>query len=138
VFTYGNHAMKAYWGVEVYPTIIGLGRRCRWAVSFTSRPLYTRYPLDRRLVGQQIRSGRCGESCLFNKGLLFSIDRFLNVQIRVRFKDSLCGICGEHGGTEAEVSQTALVFPWQFTFHQFYSLSSIIRAGTYGAAIPRD
>jgi hypothetical protein len=29
VFTYGNHAMKAYWGVEVYPTIIGLGRRCR-------------------------------------------------------------------------------------------------------------
>jgi hypothetical protein len=30
-------------------------------VSFTPRPLYPQYTLDRRLGGPQIRSGRCGE-----------------------------------------------------------------------------
>jgi hypothetical protein len=44
-----------------------LGIRWRWVVSFTPRPLYPRerkrpsYPLDRRLVGPQSRSGHGGE-----------------------------------------------------------------------------
>jgi hypothetical protein len=32
---------------------LGLGTGCRWVVSFTSRPFYTQYPLDRRLGGPQ-------------------------------------------------------------------------------------
>jgi hypothetical protein len=47
-------------------TILDLGTRWRWAISFTPRMLYPRgncprYPLDRRLSGPQSRSGRCGE-----------------------------------------------------------------------------
>jgi hypothetical protein len=30
-------------------------------VGFTAKPLYPRYPLDRKLGGPQSRSGRCGE-----------------------------------------------------------------------------
>jgi hypothetical protein len=46
-------------------TILGLGTRWRWVVSFTLMPLYLgetvpRYPLDKRLGGPQSRSGRCG------------------------------------------------------------------------------
>jgi hypothetical protein len=47
-------------------TILDLGTRWRWGVSFTSLPLYPRgksprYPLDRRLGGPQTRSERYGE-----------------------------------------------------------------------------
>jgi hypothetical protein len=42
-------------------TILDLGTRWRWVVSLTPRPLYPRYPLDRRLGGPQSRSGRSGE-----------------------------------------------------------------------------
>jgi hypothetical protein len=47
-------------------TILALGSRLRWVVSFTSLPLYPqenslRYPLDTRLGGAQSRSGRYGE-----------------------------------------------------------------------------
>jgi len=40
----------------IAPRILGLRTRCRWVVSFTSRPLYPQgksscYPLDRRLGG---------------------------------------------------------------------------------------
>jgi hypothetical protein len=47
-------------------TILDLGIRWRWVVSFTLEPLYprgksARYPLDMRLSGPQGRSGRCGE-----------------------------------------------------------------------------
>jgi hypothetical protein len=62
-----NHAMKAYWGVEVqlHP-FFDLGNRWRWLMSFTPRPLYPQgkspwYPLDKRLGGPQSRSGRGGE-----------------------------------------------------------------------------
>jgi hypothetical protein len=49
-------------------TILDLGTRWRWVVSFTTRPLYPRgksprYP-DRRLRGPQSRSGR-GEEKIF-------------------------------------------------------------------------
>jgi hypothetical protein len=37
-------------------TILNLGIRWRWAVSFTPRPLYPLYSLDRRLDGPQTRS----------------------------------------------------------------------------------
>jgi hypothetical protein len=59
--------MKAYWGSgDIAPRILDLGTRWRWAVSFTSLPLYPQgkspwYPLDRRLGGPQSRSGRGGE-----------------------------------------------------------------------------
>jgi len=43
------------------PRILNLGIRCRWVVSFTSRPLYPRYPLDRKLDGPQRRSGHSGD-----------------------------------------------------------------------------
>jgi hypothetical protein len=46
-------------------TIVHFGARWRWMVRFTPRPLYARgnnspYPLDRRLCGIQIQSGRSG------------------------------------------------------------------------------
>jgi hypothetical protein len=65
-----HHAMKAYWGVEVYlHSFFDPGTRWRWVVSFTPRPLYPQgktswYPLDRRLGGPQSRSGRGGEESL--------------------------------------------------------------------------
>jgi hypothetical protein len=47
-------------------TILDLGTRCKWVVSFTLLPLYSRgnrprHPLDRKLGGPQSRSGRCEE-----------------------------------------------------------------------------
>jgi hypothetical protein len=55
--------MKEEWMYSA--TILVLGTRWRWVVSFTPRPLYSRgksprYPLDRRLDGPQSRYGRCG------------------------------------------------------------------------------
>jgi hypothetical protein len=50
-----HHAMKTYWGVEVWLlTLFHLGTRWKWVVSFTPLPLYPqgnnhRYPLDKRL-----------------------------------------------------------------------------------------
>jgi hypothetical protein len=49
-------------------TILDLGTRRTWVVSFTPRPLYPggnrpRHRPDRRLGGPQSRSGRCGEEC---------------------------------------------------------------------------
>jgi len=54
-FVTEHHAMKAYWGVEVYLyAFFDLGIRWMLVVSFTPRPLYPHgqspwYPLDRRL-----------------------------------------------------------------------------------------
>jgi hypothetical protein len=50
----------------IAPSILDLGTRWRWVVSFTHRPLFPQgknpsYPLDRRLGGTQSRSGRGGE-----------------------------------------------------------------------------
>jgi hypothetical protein len=47
-------------------TILDLGTRWRWMVSFTPLPFYTQgrsptYPLCRRLGGSQSQSGHCGE-----------------------------------------------------------------------------
>jgi hypothetical protein len=59
--------MEAYWESEsIAPRILDLGSRWRWVVSFTPRPFYPQekspwYPLDRRLGGPQMRSGRGGE-----------------------------------------------------------------------------
>jgi hypothetical protein len=44
------------------PHFLDLGTSWRWVVSFTTRPLYPWYPLDRRLGGPQSRSGRCGKN----------------------------------------------------------------------------
>jgi hypothetical protein len=58
--------MKAYWrSGGIAPHIFDLGTRWRWVVSFTPLPLYPQgkrpwYPLDRRLVGPQSRSGGSG------------------------------------------------------------------------------
>jgi len=41
--------------------IHNLGSRLKWVVSFTPRPLYRRYPLDRKLCVPQIQSGLGGE-----------------------------------------------------------------------------
>jgi hypothetical protein len=59
--------MKAYWrSGSVAPSILDLGTRCRLVARFTPRPLYPQgksplYLLDRRLGGNQSRSGRGGE-----------------------------------------------------------------------------
>jgi hypothetical protein len=59
--------MKANWGSGgMAPRILDLGTRWRWVVSFKPRTFYSqgknpRYPLDRRLGGPQIWSGRDGE-----------------------------------------------------------------------------
>jgi hypothetical protein len=53
--------------VEVWlHAFFDIGTRWRRGVSFTPRPPYPQgksppYPLDRRLGGPQVRSGRCGE-----------------------------------------------------------------------------
>jgi len=49
----------------ITPSIIDLGSRWRWVVSFTRLPLYPQgkspwHPLDKRLDGPQSRSGRGG------------------------------------------------------------------------------
>jgi hypothetical protein len=62
-----QHAMEAYWGVEVQLHVLfDLGTRWRWMVSFTSWSLYPQgksslYPLDWRLGGSQSRFGRGNE-----------------------------------------------------------------------------
>jgi hypothetical protein len=56
--------MKAYWeSGSIAPSILDLGTRWRWVVSFTPRPLYPRekslrYQLDKRLCGLQSLSER--------------------------------------------------------------------------------
>jgi hypothetical protein len=50
-------AMKTHGNYRSSYTIFGLGTRGRWVVSFTSRPRYPWYQLDRRLGGPQSRSG---------------------------------------------------------------------------------
>jgi hypothetical protein len=54
--------MKAYGGVDIRtdPRLLDLCTSLRWVVSFMPRPLYPRYPLDRRLGGPQSRSRRHG------------------------------------------------------------------------------
>jgi len=49
--------------------ILNLDTRWSWAVSFMNRPLYPRYPLDRRLVRTQSRSVR---GCTIVCGLAWS------------------------------------------------------------------
>jgi hypothetical protein len=64
VLHWRRRAMKGYEGVEIQlHGFFKLGSRWRWAVSFTSRPLYPRrkilrYPLNKKLAGPQSRSGR--------------------------------------------------------------------------------
>jgi len=58
-----HQAMKTYWR-----SILDLGTRWRWVVSFTPQPLYPQgnspwYPLGRRLGGPQSRSEHGGELC---------------------------------------------------------------------------
>jgi hypothetical protein len=59
--------MTAYWGVEAQlHAFFDLDIKRRLVVRFTPRPLYPqgkspRFPLDRRLGGPQIRSGRRGD-----------------------------------------------------------------------------
>jgi hypothetical protein len=66
-------------GVEVWlHTFFDLGTRWRWVVSFTPLPLYPQgknpfYPLDRRLGGPQIRSGRGGDAGTRNLDYLVRI-----------------------------------------------------------------
>jgi hypothetical protein len=61
LFLTEHHAMKAYWGVEVWiHACFDLGTRWRWVVGFRLRPLYSQgkrpwYPFDRRLSGPQSR-----------------------------------------------------------------------------------
>jgi hypothetical protein len=58
-----HHAMKTYWGSAVIaPSILDLGTRWKWVVSFTPLPLYPQgrnpwHPLNRRLGGPRSRSG---------------------------------------------------------------------------------
>jgi hypothetical protein len=58
--------MKTYGKWSCGSTILDLGTKWRWVVSFTPRPLYSlgkspRYPLDKRLGGPQNLCECCGE-----------------------------------------------------------------------------
>jgi len=54
-----HRSMKAYGGVDLTaPGILNLVTRWRWAVSFTVRPLYPRYPLVMRLGVPQSPPGQ--------------------------------------------------------------------------------
>jgi hypothetical protein len=58
------------------PHFLDLGTSWRWVVSFTSRPLYPRYPVNRRLGGPHSRSGRRGkEKILHPSGTRTQIPR---------------------------------------------------------------
>jgi len=63
-----HHALEAYCrSGGIAARFLDLSTRWRWVVSFTTRPLCPQvkspwYPLDRRLVGPQSRSGRGGEN----------------------------------------------------------------------------
>jgi len=52
------NAVKTHWGSRcIAPSVLNLGTRWRWVVSFTFRPFYPRekslrYPLRRRLGGR--------------------------------------------------------------------------------------
>jgi hypothetical protein len=62
------HIIKPYWGGGgIAPRILDLGVRRRWVVSFTPRPHYPQYPLDRRLGEPQSRSGRVISSTKIRK-----------------------------------------------------------------------
>jgi hypothetical protein len=53
---------EGVWGSGcIDPHFLDLGTSWRWVVSFTPRPLYPRYPLDRMLGEPWSRSGRRGE-----------------------------------------------------------------------------
>jgi hypothetical protein len=57
-----HYPMKTYrLSRGIVPRILKLGARWRWVVSFTPRPLYPRYQLDRRLGWPERRSGRGDE-----------------------------------------------------------------------------
>jgi hypothetical protein len=47
-----------WWNGGKAPSILNLGTRWKWVVSFALRPTCPRYPLDRGLVGAQSLSGR--------------------------------------------------------------------------------
>jgi hypothetical protein len=58
-----HHAMKTYGEWKYSSTILDIGTRWRWVVSFMPQRLYhlgnsPRYQLDRRLCGHQSWSGR--------------------------------------------------------------------------------
>jgi hypothetical protein len=53
--------MNAWGSGCIDPRILDLATIWRWVVSFTSRPFYTRNPLDRKLGGPQFCSERRGE-----------------------------------------------------------------------------
>jgi hypothetical protein len=64
-----NEALRheGVWGNGcIDPYSLDLGTSWRWVVSFTPRPLYPRYPLDRRQGGPYSRSGRRGEEKIFD------------------------------------------------------------------------
>jgi len=53
-----HHALKTYWDGGIAPRNLDLGTRKRCVGSFTPRPFYPRFILDRRLGGPQSRCGR--------------------------------------------------------------------------------
>jgi hypothetical protein len=62
--------MKTYGERRYSTTILDLGTRWRWVVSFTPRPLYSRgksprYSFNRKLGGPRSQSGRYGERIFF-------------------------------------------------------------------------
>jgi hypothetical protein len=113
-----RYNMKAHRGSRcIVPLNLNLGIGWKWAVTWTPRPLYPRYLLNRRLIGVQGRSGRFGKE----KNLLtlsgfrrpparslltevervqiryFSsprVDKYFNSKIRWRYLQTLTEISG--------------------------------------------
>jgi hypothetical protein len=73
-----EHIMETYRGSKgIAPLILDLNMRWRWVVSFTRRPLYPRYSLNRRLCVSPGRYAGYAEKLFFLPGI--ELETFRNV-----------------------------------------------------------
>jgi hypothetical protein len=107
-------------------TILDFSTRWKWVVRFTTRPLYRRFPLDRKVGGPQSRSER---RCLYFKTFL-TLRTFTDMA--GKWPNSLqVGVC--NGTSFTRNACLLLVFlpthqneTWHIMYIYIYSLTSYI------------
>jgi hypothetical protein len=62
------------------PHILNIGTRWQPVVSFTYRPIYPWYPLDRRFGGPKSPSRPCGKECILIDNLKMYVRKLISVQ----------------------------------------------------------
>jgi hypothetical protein len=83
-------------GISIYPSILHFDTNWRLVVSFTSRALYPRYPLDRRLDGTQNLSGWCGGKNVASIGTRTATGLFNDDLNSSSYTASNCRMVREH------------------------------------------